>query len=217
VAPRACIAAALQPRYRCWTSSIVTSPTACARRPAWTRQRGHVSVDTSAWTRQRGHVSVDTSAWTRHPRPGAQRTGPAASPCGAEQPPPPPYCCPYPCPYCTLPLLTTAKPRRHSQSGAAARGQMRRSTPSLPYRVDTSRPSPGTDWTRLVPPPVLTRHVWARAGRRAPRGTQAPPRRPWSHFRAARAQLRAPESPQAPRAARPAADPRAPRQLCAQN
>ena len=23
-------------------------------------------------------------------------------------PPPPPYCCPYPCPYCTLPLLTTA-------------------------------------------------------------------------------------------------------------
>ena len=30
---------------------------------------------------------------------------------GLELPPPPfPYCCPYPCPYCTLPLLTTAKP-----------------------------------------------------------------------------------------------------------
>ena len=26
--------------------------------------------------------------------------------------PPPPYCCPYPCPYCTLPLLTTATRRR---------------------------------------------------------------------------------------------------------
>ena len=25
-----------------------------------------------------------------------------------RSPPPPPYCCPYPCPYCTLPLLTTA-------------------------------------------------------------------------------------------------------------
>jgi len=24
--------------------------------------------------------------------------------------PAPPYCCPYPCPYCTLPLLTTARP-----------------------------------------------------------------------------------------------------------
>jgi len=26
---------------------------------------------------------------------------------------PPPYCCPYPCPYCTLPLLTTAVDNRH--------------------------------------------------------------------------------------------------------
>ena len=26
---------------------------------------------------------------------------------GWTRPPPPPFCCPYPCPYCTLPLLTT--------------------------------------------------------------------------------------------------------------
>jgi hypothetical protein len=29
-------------------------------------------------------------------------------------PPPPPYCCPYPCPYCTLPLLTTPPDPRAS-------------------------------------------------------------------------------------------------------
>jgi hypothetical protein len=31
--------------------------------------------------------------------------------------------------------------------------------PSLPYKVDTSRPSLRTNWTRLVPRPVLTGHV----------------------------------------------------------
>ena len=43
---------------------------------------------------------------------------------------PPPYCCPYPCPYCTLPLLTTApsppgatpKPRPSTSPPAQARG-----------------------------------------------------------------------------------------------
>jgi carbamoyl-phosphate synthase/aspartate carbamoyltransferase/dihydroorotase len=30
--------------------------------------------------------------------------------------PPPPYCCPYPCPYCTLPLLTTAKPLSYAKA-----------------------------------------------------------------------------------------------------
>jgi hypothetical protein len=35
----------------------------------------------------------------------------------AEPPSPPPYCCPYPYPYCTLPLLTTAKPARSWRGG----------------------------------------------------------------------------------------------------
>ena len=36
----------------------------------------------------------------------ARTDGPCAS---RDQPPPPPYCCPYPCPYCTLPLLPPCK------------------------------------------------------------------------------------------------------------
>ena len=50
----------------------------------------------------------------------ARTDGPCAS---RDQPPPPPYCCPYPCPYCTLPLL---KQLRHATSrpapASAARG-----------------------------------------------------------------------------------------------
>ena len=40
----------------------------------------------------------------------------------SEPPPPLPYCCPYPCPYCTLPLLTTAAvaPRAERRGGAQA-------------------------------------------------------------------------------------------------
>ena len=37
---------------------------------------------------------------------------------------PPPNCCPYPCPYCTLPLLTTAKPGRAETAKAQSRANL---------------------------------------------------------------------------------------------
>ena len=36
-----------------------------------------------------------------------------------ERPPPPSYCCPYPCPYCTLRLLTTVKPLSYTTLASA--------------------------------------------------------------------------------------------------
>ena len=71
--------------------------------------------------------------------------------------PPPPYCCSYPCPYCTLPLLTTAKPL----SGANA------------SRTPMATKSPSS----AASPPSSARHA-----RRAPC-----PRRPPAHLRALRA------------------------------
>ena len=46
-------------------------------------------------------------------------------------PPPPPYCCPYPCPYCTLPLLTTAPPIRRKRGAQAAPEQRAANNPRL--------------------------------------------------------------------------------------
>jgi len=74
-----------------------------------------------------------------------------------DAPPPPPYCCSYPCPYCTLPLLTTAKPL----SGANA------------SRTPMATKSPSS----AASPPSSARHA-----RRAPC-----PRRPPAHLRALRA------------------------------
>jgi len=56
--------------------------------------------------------------------------------------PPPPHCCPYPCPYCTLPLLTLPRrqargrlPRASRSDGGNRRGQAVR-------RAPRARPTP---------------------------------------------------------------------------
>jgi len=68
----------------------------------------------------------------------------------ARRLPPPPYCCPYPCPYCTLPLLTTAKPLTGSHAHAAC-------TPSdTPPRNQAARAHP----KRRVPPRNVLAAAW---------------------------------------------------------
>ena len=71
-------------------------------------------------------------------------------------------------------LLTPAGSHRGGGSGSWSGGQL--SGCASPARTSSSpRPSPRTNWTRLVPPPVLTGHVSA-AGRGA-RHRPALPRR----------------------------------------
>ena len=83
-------------------------------------------VDNQATVREAVRGAVRGSA--RHTRHGVRPLAPEGLPREAfsflrnvvsesaagrrlPQPPPPYHCCPYPCPYCTLPLLTTAQPR----------------------------------------------------------------------------------------------------------
>ena len=69
-------------------------------------------------------------------------------------PPPPPYCCPYPCPYCTLPLLT-------EPPAPAARA---RSFPGLATDdAPAERPSPPAA-SFLVPVEVPGTHVLSLPG-----------------------------------------------------
>jgi hypothetical protein len=106
-----------------------------------------------------------------------------------RQPPPPPYCCPYPCPYCTLtpslPLRGSTRPltedevRRlaallrsaeHPHSIKEVEELVHRNlrcAPVLtghaaslaPYESDTLCPSPRTSRTRRVPRPVPVGHA----------------------------------------------------------
>jgi len=85
-----------------------------------------------------------------------------------------PYCCPYPCPYCTL---TFSLPRSRRPSALWSRplpssrcASRTRAPPPPPPRPPPPPPPPGpapppppptprTDRTRLIPPPVLIGHA----------------------------------------------------------
>ena len=80
---------------------------------------------------------------------------PFTPPYAPSFPPHLPYCCPYPCPYCTL-TPSFAPSGTQSRSSRPASRSTPPHPPSLPYTVDTSRPSLRTDRTRLVPLQVMS-------------------------------------------------------------
>jgi len=140
------------PASRDATHAILTvpPPPACARAPAAARrcaQRRWPRGDDDGfvtWGRGAGagaaRRGVGRERWERR---GAAR-GVRAAGAGAERAPrggghhkgapPLPYCCPYPCPYCTLPLLTRAKPA--VVDIIKAEGWLRRLLFGLVSRVD---------------------------------------------------------------------------------
>ena len=108
-------------------------------------------------------------------------------------PPPPtlPYSCPYPCTVHSLPPSLAG-----ARAAPRVRPRVRRPPPSLPYKVDTSRPSLRTNWTRLVPFP----HRWG-AARRAFGAVEAYHGSALENFHCIlRCGLRSFRSPSAPRA-----------------
>jgi hypothetical protein len=100
--------------------------------------------------------------------------------------PPPPDCCPYPCPYCTLPLLTTAKPlstctlRRATCALRRAPGDPRAAPRGSPCgRAARCRCTPRASSRRRRPaaPPRRRRRPRARAAAPRPPKTRRRPRR----------------------------------------
>jgi len=138
-------------------------------------------------------------------RPAAQRARPSRF-----SPPPPPYCCPYPCPYCTLtPSLPTGPGRaaRHAlrrapgawaaapngarvpRGGLRAWGCLRGRGVCRACGVQAAPsrpPPPRTKWTRRVPHPVLIGHAASLGRSRGTRRRRDPPTRPTHAPRRAR-------------------------------
>ena len=93
---------------------------------------------------------------------GGQTAGEPGHQGRARQPTPPPYCCPYPCPYYTL---THSLPSRPLVS-LVTKGGLAKKTIGLDLLLRVCPPPPPsrTKWTRLVHPSVLIGHVWSEAG-----------------------------------------------------
>ena len=88
--------------------------------------------------------------------------------------PPPPYCCPYPCPYCTLTLSLPSRlrvlarpahgrdqrPRGQGRAVGFGAGQAPLSSgAAFCIAACPPPPPPRTKWTRRVPHPVLSGHA----------------------------------------------------------
>jgi len=82
---------------------------------AWRGAAGAGAREGAGPAARAGAVLAHVAAWARGA--GAAEVHELGFEAG-EPPPPPPYCCPYPCPYCTLSLLTTAKPSGEGEEAA---------------------------------------------------------------------------------------------------